>query len=104
MITEVLLNPSTQAGIMGPVNVSSKPEHVLGTGVLNPGHSELDSVLDGNALDLDVTSLHCVLQDLVVSVVSDGVVDLGSNLEGLVVASILLGLLSHHRLVKSAPC
>ena len=73
---------------MGPV--SSHPEHVLGM-----GHSELDPVLDGNILDLDGTSLHCVLQDLVASVVSDCDIALGSNLEGLVVASKLLGLLNH---------
>ena len=86
---------------MLPRDLSIQPEHSLGIGGLGAGHSELDPVLDGNVLDLarspDVTCLHCVLEDLVASVVSDadGALGLGSNFEGLVVASTILGLLSH---------
>merc|ERR1719232_511890 len=97
VITEVLLDQGDQVSVMSPVGV--QPEHGLGTSGLSTGHGELDPVLDGNVLDLthppDVSSLHCVLENLVTSAVSDGDGALGGNLEGLVVAAVLLSLLSH---------
>merc|ERR1719232_1478899 len=97
VITEVLLDQGDQVGVMSPVGI--EPEHSLGTSGLSAGDSELDPVLDGNVLDLahppDVSSLHCVLENLVTSAVSNGDCALGGNLEGLVVAAILLSLLGH---------
>merc|ERR1719232_676726 len=97
VIPEVLLHQGDQVGVMSPVGV--QPEHSLGTSGLGTGHGELDPVLDWNVLDLahspDVASLHSVLENLVTSAVSDGDGALGGNLEGLVVAAVLLSLLSH---------
>merc|ERR1719460_2126456 len=94
MLLQVGLGQADQVGVVGAGGV--EPEDglaVLGTGSV---HTQLDPVLDGGVLGLahpvDVTGVDGVAEDGVASGIGDDNSSLGSDLKGLVVAAILLGL------------
>merc|ERR550517_1966063 len=97
VLLQVGLGQADQVGVVGTGGV--EPENGLGILGASSVHAQLDPVLDGGVLGLahpvDVAGVDSVAEDGGASGISDDHGALGSNLKGLVVASILLSLLSH---------
>merc|ERR1719233_182049 len=101
MVSKILLSEHDQVSIVSTSRV--QPEDSLGTCCLRPADSQLNPVLDWKVLGLahtpDISSLYCVGEDGIASVVSDNHGTLGSNLECLVMTAVLLCLLGHQTYV-----
>ena len=94
---QIALHLADELGVVRPLPV--QPEHRRGSGGARAGHGELHPVVNGGVLGLagppDIAFLHLMLQERPAVGVHHADGACFGHLEGLVVGSVLLGLLRH---------